>query len=126
LDVNHALGPHAIEFAPSRQAVCRCFDEMKAEGALDLMRETATSLRDCVRAAAFATSLRLRMNFGFCIVCFQKGPTNSDMDTRVPTHHYALHTHHKPPSILHEDVAFSRPSNLAPSTYPHKRQMTAS
>jgi hypothetical protein len=49
LDVNHALGPHAIEFAPSRQAVCRCFDEMKAEGALDLMRETATSLRDCFR-----------------------------------------------------------------------------
>jgi hypothetical protein len=40
------LGPHAAELAPSRLAVCRCFDETKAEGALDLMRKTATSLRD--------------------------------------------------------------------------------
>jgi hypothetical protein len=45
----HALGPHAAELAPSRQGVCRCFDESKAEGVLDLMRETGTSLRDCVR-----------------------------------------------------------------------------
>jgi hypothetical protein len=47
--VDHALGPHAAELAPSRLAVCRCFGETKAEGALDLMLKTTTFLRDWVK-----------------------------------------------------------------------------